>query len=299
MDFNVAYLTRPLNGLLMIAMPVALGFLITRRFQLGWRLFFIGAATFILSQLGHIPFNYLVTALFQREVLPAPPPEWSAVFSAVFLGLSAGLWEEGMRYAVYRGWAKDARTWSKGVLFGTGHGGIEAILLGLLVLVTYVQMVALRGADLSAVVPADQLTLAQQQVASYWAYPWPVTLLGAVERLFSIPLHIACAVLVLQTFLRKQARWFWFAVLWHALADAAIVYLARMLPQGEVTTFFILEIPTGIAALVSLAIIFALRTPEPVEQVEAEPAAGIPPVMAYNLPVKEETLENLEETRFQ
>jgi uncharacterized membrane protein YhfC len=204
-----------------------------------------------------------------------------------------------MRWAVYSKWAKDARTWSKGVLFGTGHGGIEAILLGLLVLVTYVQIVALTGSDISAVVPADQLALAQQQVASYWAYPWPVTLLGALERLFTLPLHIACAVLVLQTFLRKQARWFWFAVLWHALADATVVYLARLLPQGQISTFFILEIPTGVAALVSLAIILALRTPEPDEQVEMEPPAGIPAVAAYNLPVKEETSENLEETRYQ
>lgn len=303
MELDVVYFTRPLNGLLMIAMPIALGLTLTRRFKLGWRLFFIGAAAFILSQLGHIPFNYAATQLFQRGVLPVPPPAWSTPFNAVFLGLSAGLWEEGMRYVVYRWWllsgkrnAQHALSWGRGLLFGAGHGGIEAVILGLVVLVTYVQMVALRGVDLSTVFPAGQLAQAQQQVAGYWAYPWPVTLLGAVERLFALPLHLACSVLVLQTFLRKQTRWVWLAVLWHALVDGVLVYVSRTLPAGE-STFYLLEIPIGIAALFSLAIIFALRQPEPVEQAEPEPMPRSP--STPSLPLKEETLENLEATRFQ
>ena len=298
MELDVVYFTRPLNGLLMIAMPIALGLALTRRFKLGWRLFFIGAATFILSQLGHIPFNYGVTLLFQRGVLPVPPPAWSTPFNAVFLGLSAGLWEEGMRYAVYRWWAKDARSWGKALLFGTGHGGIEAVILGLAVLFTFVQMIALSGVELSTVIPAGQLALAQKQVAEYWSYPWQVTLLGAVERLFALPLHIACAVLVLQTFIRKQSRWVWLAVLWHALADAVLVYASRTLPPGEFK-FYLLEIPIGIAALFSLAIIFALRTPEPVQPAEPEPVSAAALRAIPNLPPKEETLEDLEATRFQ
>lgn len=74
MSINPLYLTHALNALLMIALPVALGIFLTRRFHLGWRLFFIGAATFILSQVGHIPFNLLVGSLYQRGVFPIPPP---------------------------------------------------------------------------------------------------------------------------------------------------------------------------------------------------------------------------------
>jgi len=48
-----------INVILMITMPLALGWFIKKRLAVGWRLFFIGAATFILEQIVHIPFNYV------------------------------------------------------------------------------------------------------------------------------------------------------------------------------------------------------------------------------------------------
>ena len=40
-----------------------------RKYDTGWRLFWIGAATFILSQIGHIPFNAGLTQLFKNGIL--------------------------------------------------------------------------------------------------------------------------------------------------------------------------------------------------------------------------------------
>ena len=54
---NILLFSYPLNGLLMITLPIALGIYLTRRFQLGWRLWWIGGATFVISQVGHLPFN--------------------------------------------------------------------------------------------------------------------------------------------------------------------------------------------------------------------------------------------------
>jgi uncharacterized membrane protein YhfC len=297
MVVDLLFVTRLLNGLIMIALPVGLAIFLTRRFRLGWRLFFIGAVSFILSQVGHIPFNYGVNLLFQRGILPLPPPAWKSLFDAVFLGLSAGLWEELTRYFIYRGWAKDARSWGRGLLLGAGHGGCEAILLGLLVLVTFVNMAILRGADLSALIPADQLELAREQVAQYWSIPWTLSLLGAVERLFTLPFHLACSILVLQTFLRRQGRWVWLAVGWHALADASLVYASGLwggLPLGP----YILEGVVGLFALASLAIVFLFRSPEPVEPAVAIAEGPVQPISLDGLPSKEETTLNLDETRY-
>ena len=61
---DLLIITRLLNWLLMIGLPVGLGVYLTRRFRLGWRLWWIGAATFVLSQVGHIPFNWILTRLF-------------------------------------------------------------------------------------------------------------------------------------------------------------------------------------------------------------------------------------------
>ena len=289
MPLELAY---PLNALLMIAIPISLGFFLKRRFQLAWGLWWIGAATFILSQVGHIPFNAGLTALFNRGLLPTPPQSWNPVFNAIVLGLSAGLWEELSRYAVFRWWARDARTWRKAVWLGAGHGGIEATLLGILVLVNFFYLMAMRNADLTSLVPANQLALAQNQIAAYWSAPWYLILLGALERLFTQPVQICFSVLVVQSFLRKRSYWVWLAVLWHALVDAAAVYtLQRAGP-------YVAEAVVGAACLLSLVIIFSLRSPEPEEEIAPEPLqpSTVERLIANN-PI--ETPEKLDQTRYQ
>ena len=268
------------SALLMILLGVIFGVFIARRFKLHARLWWIGAAGFVISQVGHIPFNGMVTQLFAQGTLPPPPPQWSNLFNAVCLGLSSGLFEELTRAAVYRWWAKDARSWRKGLLKGAGWGGIEAILLGALALYTFVYMTAIRGIDLSNLVSPEQLALAQQQMSAYWGAEWNVRLLGALERLLTIPVHIALSVIVLQAFTRRGSRmpgWVWvaLAVLWHALLNGVVVYLGRVWAQEE-WNFYALEGVIAVFSLVSVGIIFALRRPEPAEAHEAPAATVLP-----------------------
>jgi uncharacterized membrane protein YhfC len=289
---NILYLTHLLNALLMIAIPVGLGVYLTRKFRLDWRLWWIGGVVFILSQVGHLPFNLLLLNPFlQGPITFGLSPRLAVLLNALALGLSAGLFEELSRYAAYRWWAKDARSWSRGLLLGAGHGGMEAIILGVLALYTYIRLVAVRNADLSLLVPMEQLDLARQQVQAYWSLPWYFSLFGALERAFTIPFHIAASLLVLQAFTRRQLRWLWLAVAWHALVDGLAVYGISY--WGAYTT----EIAIGVVALASLAIIFALRQPEPPQLEESlpplEPVKSMPPLQI------EETTENLEQTRYQ
>jgi uncharacterized membrane protein YhfC len=281
--------THLLNGLLMIAMPVGLGIFLARRFHLSWRLWWIGAGTFFLSQVGHIPFNAGLTVLFQRGVLPSPAAEWKLPFNAITLGLSAGLWEELSRYAAYRWWAKDARNWRKGILMGAGHGGLEAIILGLLVLFTLVSMLSVRNSDLSKLVPPDQLELAQSQIIAYWNSPVFLTLFGALERAFTIPVQIALSVLVLQAFTRNHIRWLFAAIGWHALVDCLAVLMVST--RGVYLT----EALIGVESLISVAFIFILRQPEPELPVQPPPPEML---QVSELREIEESTENLEKTRY-
>ncbi|MGB7539818.1 MAG: YhfC family glutamic-type intramembrane protease [Anaerolineales bacterium] len=278
-----------LNGLLMILLPIGLGIFLTRRWKLGWRLWFIGAGTFLLSQAGHIPFNLVMGLLLNRTPLVQLPPAGQLLFNAVFLGLSAGLFEELFRYAMFRWWARDARSWRTGILTGAGHGGIEAIVFGSLALLVYVQLAALRGADLSALVPANQLALAREQMTAYWSMTWYDSMLGAVERLFTIPVQIAFAVIVLQCFTRRQGFWVWLAVGYHALVDATAV-----LAMKYVGAYGTEAIVAGFSIL-SLFIIFRLRRPEPAPEGTPAPPA---PMTGFTPKPVEETPEKLDDTRF-
>ena len=290
---NILYLTYPLDGLIMVGLGIGLGIWLTRKFNLPWHLWWIGAATFVLSQVGHIPFNAGLTALFARGILPSPPASYHLIFNAVVLGLSAGLWEELARYATYRWWAKEARSWRKGLLLGSGHGGIEAILLGFYVLYVFIRIVTLQGADLTALFPADQLALAQAQITAYWSTPWYLTFLGAVERFFTLLAHLSLSLLVLQAFTRGKSYWIWLAVFWHALLDASAVYSAGT--WGAVWSEVILAGFT----IVNLGLIFFLRQPEPEPASDQSPEQLPDPDQIPILPEIDITPDTLDSTRYQ
>ena len=289
------YITYPLNALLMIALPVGLGVFLAERLRQRWSLFGIGAITFVASQVVHIPLNFGPTALFARNILPQPPEAWLGWFNPVVLGLTAGLCEEVARYAVYRWWIRSARTWGEALMFGAGHGGVEAILLGVSVAATFLTLYLLqRGSVDSSIVPPEQREALAQQVAVYWSAPWPLSLLGAVERAFALCLHLSLAVLVLQGVARRNPLWLAGAILWHTAANA--VALMALPAWGATWT----EAVIGLFALASLGIVFALR---PAPAVAAPPSApeGLPPVQPAPAPApgpEAEMRRRLDETRY-
>jgi uncharacterized membrane protein YhfC len=290
MKVNVLVITHAINGFLMIVMPIVLTIYLTRKFKQGWRLFWIGAATFIFSQILHIPFNALMTPVFNQFGFITLPVVFQNIILAVFFGLSAGLFEELSRYAMYRWLVKDARSWGMGLMTGAGHGGIEAIILGLLVLYGYVQMLIVRGMDISTLVTPEKVELVKAQIQAYWSSPWYMTLLGALERLFSIPTYLALSVLVLQAFIRKKFLWVGLAIFYHALADGVAIFVLRL-------GFSALAIEgiVSIIGIVSIVIVFVLRQPEPAE--DSIPISIFPPKFKP-LPV-DEIIKNLDETRYQ
>ncbi|MAT98293.1 MAG: hypothetical protein CL608_14205 [Anaerolineaceae bacterium] len=245
-----------LNFLLMILLPIVLARKIAQSHRVGWGLFGIGAATFILSQVGHLPFNWLIlqqSGWFDN----------SSLFTlSIFLGLSAGTFEGVARYLTFRFWAKGARSWRQGLMVGMGHGGIEAMLVGVLGAINFVILLGLREGQFQgilATVPVDQLTLVDQQIEALFTVPAPQAVYGAVERIFAIMLHLSASLLVLQAFTRRQLRWLAAGILWHAFIDGALVYVFRT--WGIVWSEFVL----GILSCASVGIIFWLRVPEPVE----------------------------------
>jgi uncharacterized membrane protein YhfC len=274
---------------MMIAMPIGLTIYLTRKFKKGWRLFWIGAATFVFSQVLHIPFNAWVNPIFKQFGFIALPVALQKSLLSAFLGLSAGIFEELSRYLMYRWWAKEARSWGAGLLVGAGHGGIEAILFGLLALYGYTQMLIAKGVDISTLVAPARVELAKAQILAYWSTPWYLTMLGALERSFAICLHLACSVLVLQAVIRGKFWWVGIAILFHALADGVAVFVS----QNGFSAISIEGI-VGIFALISIGIIFTLRQPE--LAITPIPVANKLP--EYRTAPIEENSKDLDETRY-
>jgi uncharacterized membrane protein YhfC len=290
-------ITNFLDWLLILALPILLGIYLIRKFQFTARIWWIGAAIFILSQVLHLPFNNYILNPIVASLQSYYPGILGNLVTALLFGLSAGVFEEFARYGMFRWWLKDNRTWRSAILAGAGHGGAEAIILGLYLMYIYLSMLALRTTDLSTLnLSPDQLSTVQQQVLQYWSTSWYNTLIPFMERVFTIPFHIMASVLVLQVFTRRpgqqQLGWLGLAILLHTIMDASAVFIAS---QWSV---YAAEAVLGGLAILDVIIIYAFR------RTESETPAPAPLQLAAESPKFtptsiEETSENLEKTRYQ
>lgn len=285
------YALYSLNVLLMFALPLALATVIARRRPVGWALFGIGAATFVGSQLFHLPFNWLVDS---AGYLPNPEASRrNLLVVAVFAGLSAGFFEEAARYLAYRFWARDARSWGGGLMLGAGHGGIEAILVGVVATVNVGFLFGFRHGYFTGIIPEEALPLVQEQVTALFSAPLYQTLLGAVERLFALCVHLSLSLLVMQVFTRGGVFWLLLAIGWHALLDAVAVYGVQA--WGIVAT----EGVIGLLALLSVGIIWRLYEPPPADEEAGTLERDDKPLAPVRMDVPADVSEEkLEESRY-
>lgn len=267
-------IVRILNFAIMMALPVGLAIFLARRFKAGWGLFGIGVGSFILSQVVHIPFNsWVLEPVVKRLGLSLDQGGLQLAAVGLLYGLSAGLFEEITRALGYRFFIKEDRDWVSGMMYGVGHGGIEAILLGALALVAFVQVMVLRDVDLSTVVAPNQVDLARSQIEAYWAMPWYQAILGAVERLSALPVQVSLSLMVLQAFRRKQAWWLGLAIGWHTLVDAAAVF------AFQTWNVYLTEAIVAVFGVASIVIILAFRTKSsPVETEELQLPLTLPEI---------------------
>lgn len=278
---------RVLNPIWMILIGLAAGVIVSKQRDVKWNLYGIGALTFIASQIFHIPFNIWLLNPVMQEFTSVAPQGIAPLILAAALGLSAGFFEETARYLVYRFGIKDAREWKDALMFGAGHGGIEAILLGLLTFLSVLQLISLTGQDLSHIVPEDQLPLAQAQITAFWEIPWYGVLLGTVERAIALCFHIAASVLVLQAFQKQNIVWLLAAIGFHALLDAIAVY------GSQIWGAYLTEGVLAIFTLLSLGIIFLFR-PKDKQQEEILLA---PPTLSEIQPM-DITTDQIEDSRY-
>ncbi|MCJ7733819.1 MAG: YhfC family intramembrane metalloprotease [Anaerolineales bacterium] len=285
----LALALRIINALLMIGIPCLAALMIYRRGKDGFRPIWIGAAAFILSQVGHIPFNQFL----MLPVIKAWGIDITAGFGAPLwilgaaAGLSAGVFEEITRYLVFRFWLKNSPSENLPIKVGIGHGGVEAILAGLLALYALIQVLVLRGEGALAAFDPDQAALIQSQLEAYWAIPWHQSLLGAWERISAMAFHLGASLMVYKSVLQKNPLWLVIAVFGHALLNAFAVIALRQLD------FILLEGIVFVFAGLWLGWAWFVRVKDPVDADE-EPLP--PPLVLSSAP--QITSKQIEESRY-
>jgi uncharacterized membrane protein YhfC len=252
----------------MLAIPIALGIFLVRKFDLEGRWWWIGAIVYIISQIILLPLeNYVINPYLNNLSYSSNLPSVGVlIFGGLVLGLSSGVCEELLRYAMFRWWTKDARTFESSLLLGTGHGGAASIALACVVFYNFVNMAFFRNKDLTTQVPADQVQMFQSLLSAFWSAPWYYTLREAIGQICMLTIEISLAVMVLQTFIRKQWYWVLLAICFHSLVESARV-IAMNLSSNE----FVINGVLGVFAICSVVIILALREPK----ASTNPSSGV------------------------
>lgn len=188
--------------------------------------FLFGMLAFIVSQL-------LLRLPLLQYVLPQYA--WFAVLQlnpwryGVFLGLTAGLFEETARWLAVRLFLKEKTDMEHGLSFGLGHGGVEAMLFAG---IQFVSMLFLLITGRGGLLPVSAGTV----------------FISGLERLSAITFHAGASLLVMHGVRRKKAGYLAAAILLHTLLDAAVVILPVIFGAG----IAILELYIALAAVCTL-----------------------------------------------
>jgi len=204
---------------LMLLFPLALAVALRRRVGARYALFGVGGATFVASQVVHLPLNWALGLMGPPRGVGLLPLPWVGLIA----GLSAGLCEELARYLTLRVVVKNDRGWPAALGLGAGHGGVEAMIFGSLALLGLVNVLIAPHAGSLGVPDGDQAIL-RHAARQYWALPWYLPLLAGWERVCAIAFHVGASVLVMRAVTRRNLGYLALAVLLHAALDAPLVY---------------------------------------------------------------------------
>ncbi len=245
------------SSLFAMVYPLALALAARRWLRVGWRYFWFGALIFLLFQVvTRIPAVTVAQVVLAKQLAAS---RTLRDIGLAILVVTAALFEEIGRYIGYR-WlmGREEKTWSKAVMYGLGHGGLESFLLvGLGGLYSLVELAALSAVGISGLPPAQRQAAAAQLHAIAIQPAW-LPLLGGWERLWTIPIQVAFSVLVLQVFRRRNIGWLGLAILAHMLVDGVAVALSQLL--GSSTGVSLLtEGIVAIFGLLAVWIIWLLR----------------------------------------
>ncbi len=221
---------------LMMLTPFVAVFLARRRWgtSASLKVALVGVVTFIASQVVHLPLNWVLGLLGTPKRLGSAKLE----VLALALGLSAGLCEELARYVAIRRFVKNDRTERAGIMFGFGHGGVEAAIFGFLASTTPLNLVAIQLLPTSTLnIPEAQLQAVYSGAAAYWTTPSWVLVSAGVERLGAISFHVLASMLVMRAVAQRRIEYLLIAIALHAGVDGLLIYLGGMFGKETVAAW--------------------------------------------------------------
>ena len=207
--------------------------------------FFIGAAVFVI-------FALILESLVHNIVLKGLPVGekilGNTLLYAFYGGLMAGLFEETGRFVAFKTvLKKKLGNDHNALMYGAGHGGVEAILMVGLAYISNIAMAVMIDLGMSDMLTAgltgDTLAQVNAVLDTLTTTPASTYLLASVERCVAVTTHICLSVRV--WFAARKPGKFWLyplAILLHAALDGVLVILAAHLSVPAVEGCLVLTL---------------------------------------------------------
>ncbi|MGN0424385.1 MAG: YhfC family intramembrane metalloprotease [Acetatifactor sp.] len=214
-----------------VTLPIVLLIVWRRKTKASFSSFFIGAGIFILfalilEQILHSVMLGLTGTVLRDNI-------W---LYALYGGLAAGLFEETGRLTAMKFFMKNPDK-KNAIMYGIGHGGIEAILItGLNMISNLATSMMINAGQLESILAplGDEKQTLLAQLSALWTEPsWKFYMAG-VERISAVMLHIVMSYLVYMAVKNKKIVWYVLSVLLHAVINAGTILLAQALPVWTV-----------------------------------------------------------------
>lgn len=129
----------------------------------------------------------------------------STMNTALFYGLTAGIFEETGRFIAFKFILKNHLTYENGIAYGIGHGACEAIYLCFLP---------------ALISELSKISVGASAVMSF-------------ERLFAMTIHVGLSLVVLYGVKNKKYIYLLYAILIHGIIDAGSVLLSSSILLTE------------------------------------------------------------------
>jgi len=236
---------------LSVGAPIALFFIVRKKYGKGVLPVLLGAAGFIL-------FAMVLEQILHFAVLEASPQLIERPFWYIFYGsMAAGVFEESARFASFHILKKRRTGFGTALQYGIGHGGAEAIILGGISMISIVVLIAMAN-NFGAQAPEVLGAAAMQQVQAVAEAPPAVMLVSGIERLLAIGVHVSLSVAVYYAVYQPRKVWLYpLAVVLHALVNVP----AGLYQVGVLTNLWLVEgtVAFAMAALIAFAALLHRR----------------------------------------
>jgi uncharacterized membrane protein YhfC len=218
----------------------------------------IAVKPLIIGAIGFVVFTQVLEKVLHLAVITAFPnyADHPWLFG-LYGGMAAGTFEELGRFLLFTWLLKKFQDYKGGISFGVGWGGIEAVVLMVMMIVPNIMFALMMNAgtlekSLAGQITTDQLAAIKDNVLNNGVSFY---LLAGVERFFAAFIQIAFSLWVLIAVVKKKFVYVIYAILIHAAFDFPLVFVQT----GYFTNLWVVELYVAIGGMTSFWLIKKAR----------------------------------------